>query len=150
MAVPSRVFRVGATVLARLAGAGRGLIAHLGTIGGRRAAVRGEDGRSTRVEEVNMATVGLVGTLDTKREEYTWLRDALTERGVDTVLIDVGTFSDGGGIADVGAAEVAQAAGADIARLRDENDRGAAMTTMGQGAAAVVERLHAQGKLHGL
>ena len=97
-----------------------------------------------------MATVGLVGTLDTKREEYTWLRDALTERGVDTVLIDVGTFSDGGGIADVGAAEVAQAAGADIARLRDENDRGAAMTTMGQGAAAVVERLHAQGKLHGL
>lgn len=97
-----------------------------------------------------MATVGLVGTLDTKREEYTWLRDALAERGVATVLIDVGTFSDGGGIADVGAAEVAAAAGADIARLRDENDRGAAMTTMGRGAAVVVERLHAEGALHGL
>src|SRR5690554_2643145 len=97
-----------------------------------------------------MATVGLVGTLDTKREEYTWLRDALAERGVATVLIDVGTFSDGGGTADVGAAEVAEAAGADIARLQEENDRGAAMTTMGRGAAVVVERLHAEGTLHGL
>ena len=97
-----------------------------------------------------MATVGLVGTLDTKREEYTWLRDALAERGIETVLIDVGTFSDGGGIADVGAAEVAQAAGVDIDRLRAENDRGAAMTVMGRGAAAVVEKLHAEGRLHGV
>ncbi|WP_454084177.1 Tm-1-like ATP-binding domain-containing protein [Georgenia sp. Marseille-Q6866] len=97
-----------------------------------------------------MATVGLVGTLDTKREEYTWLRDALAARGIATVLIDVGTFSDGGGIADVGAAEVAEAAGADLGALRDAKDRGAAMTTMGKGAAVVVERLHTEGTLHGL
>lgn len=97
-----------------------------------------------------MATVGLIGTLDTKREEYTWLRDALAERGVETVLIDVGTFSDGGGIADVDAAEVAQAAGADVEQLRAAGDRGAAMTTMSEGAAVVVERLHREGRLHGL
>jgi len=97
-----------------------------------------------------MATVGLIGTLDTKREEYTWLRDELARRGVGTVLIDVGTFSDGGGIADVGAAEVAQAAGADVEQLRAANDRGAAMTTMSEGAAVVVERLHREGRLHGL
>ncbi|UNX54781.1 Tm-1-like ATP-binding domain-containing protein [Georgenia sp. TF02-10] len=97
-----------------------------------------------------MATVGLVGTLDTKREEYIWLRDALAERGIETVLIDVGTFSDGVGIADIAAGDVAQAAGADIAGLRDANDRGAAMTTMSRGAAVVVERLHGEGQLHGL
>lgn len=97
-----------------------------------------------------MATVALVGTLDTKREEYTWVRDALAERGIATVLIDVGTFSDGGDLADVGAPEVAQAAGEDIDRLREEKDRGAAMTAMGRGAAAVVERLHAEGRLHGV
>lgn len=97
-----------------------------------------------------MATVGLVGTLDTKREEYAWLRDELTRRGVDVVLIDVGTFSDGGGIADVTSAEVAAAAGADVDRLREENDRGAAMTTMGEGAAVVVDRLFREGRLHGL
>lgn len=97
-----------------------------------------------------MATVGLVGTLDTKREEYAWLRDELIRRGVDVVLIDVGTFSDGGGIADVTSAEVAAAAGADVDRLREENDRGAAMTTMGEGAAVVVDRLFREGRLHGL
>ena len=97
-----------------------------------------------------MATVGLIGTLDTKREEYTWLRDQLRARGVETVLIDVGTFSDGAGIADVGSPEVATAAGADVEQLRGANDRGAAMTTMSVGAAVVVERLHREGKLHGL
>src|SRR5699024_7386276 len=79
-----------------------------------------------------------------------WLRDALAARGIGTVLVDVGTFSDGGGIADVTAAQVAEAAGADLAELRDAGDRGAAMTTMGRGAAVVVERLHAEGRLHGL
>lgn len=97
-----------------------------------------------------MTTVALVGTLDTKREEYIWLRDELTRRGVETVLIDVGTFSDGAGIGDVSSQEVAAAVGADLEQLREENDRGAAMTTMSHGAAAVVERLHGEGKLHGL
>src|SRR5690625_3579269 len=97
-----------------------------------------------------MATVALVGTLDTKREEYVWLRDELVRRGVETLLIDVGTFSDGVDIADVSSRDVATAAGAELDQLRAADDRGAAMTAMGQGAAAVVERLLDDGKLHGL
>lgn len=40
-----------------------------------------------------MATVALLGTLDTKGAEYTWLKDRLGELGVDVVAIDVGSFS---------------------------------------------------------
>jgi uncharacterized protein (UPF0261 family) len=37
-----------------------------------------------------MATVVLVGTLDTKGLEYAFLRDRVREQGVDVVLIDAG------------------------------------------------------------
>jgi uncharacterized protein (UPF0261 family) len=39
-----------------------------------------------------MTTVRLIGTLDTKPEEYVWLRDELIAEGVTVLLIDVGPF----------------------------------------------------------
>ena len=39
-----------------------------------------------------MATVVLLGTLDTKGREYDYLRDRLREQGVDVVLVDAGVF----------------------------------------------------------
>lgn len=96
-----------------------------------------------------MATVGLVGTLDTKGAEYAWLRDRLREQGVDVMAIDVGSFSVSP-MADVTSDEVITAAGKDSAELRERRDRGQMMTVMGAGAAAVVRRLFDQGKLHGL
>ena len=39
-----------------------------------------------------MATVVLLGTFDTKGEEYAWLRDRLREVGCETLLIDAGVF----------------------------------------------------------
>jgi uncharacterized protein (UPF0261 family) len=37
-----------------------------------------------------MSTVVLLGTLDTKGEEYAFLRDRLREHGVDVLLVDAG------------------------------------------------------------
>ena len=37
-------------------------------------------------------TVLLIGTLDTKGDEYAFLRDRLTDAGVDVLLADVGTL----------------------------------------------------------
>jgi uncharacterized protein (UPF0261 family) len=74
-----------------------------------------------------MATVVLVGTLDTKEQEYRWLRDQLAEAGCDVTTIDVGTFSGGAGLADVGSQAVAEAAGTGLEPLRAARDRGAAM-----------------------
>jgi uncharacterized protein (UPF0261 family) len=96
-----------------------------------------------------MTTVGLIGTLDTKLEEYRWLRDQLIADGVTVHLIDAGAFSDTD-LADVSSAEVAAAGGADRTDLRSRRDRGETMTAMAAGAAVVVRRLFEAGELHGL
>lgn len=96
-----------------------------------------------------MATVALLGTLDTKGEEYGWLADRLSELGVETLAIDVGSFSDSPD-AQVSAREVISAAGADADELRARKDRGEMMTTMANGSAVVVTRLAEEGRIHGL
>lgn len=96
-----------------------------------------------------MTTVVLLGTLDTKGEEYAWLADRLRTLGVDVILIDVGSFSTESG-PDITAAEVLAATDADPADLRERSDRGEMMTAMGRGAAAIVTRLADEGRIHGL
>ena len=96
-----------------------------------------------------MATVVLLGTLDTKGREYDYLRDRLSEQGVDVVLVDAGVFEPLAE-ADVPREEVAAAAGADAAALAAAGDRGAAVDAMGRGAAEIVRRLHEEGRLDGI
>jgi uncharacterized protein (UPF0261 family) len=97
-----------------------------------------------------MATVVLVGTLDTKGVEYDYLRSRLRERGVDVVLVDAGVLGEPLAEPDVGREEVARAAGAEVADLASSGDRGAAVETMARGAAEVVKRLRAEGRLDGI
>ncbi len=97
-----------------------------------------------------MATVVLVGTLDTKGAEYGFLRDRLGELRVDTILVDVGILGEPKIEADVTRDEVAQAAGADIGELARAGDRGAAVAAMARGAGEVVKRLHGEGRLDGV
>jgi uncharacterized protein (UPF0261 family) len=101
----------------------------------------------TKREGQSMTTVALLGTFDTKQAEYRWLRDQLTQTGCEVLGIDVVTFSDGAGLADIGVAEVARAGGSDLAELRD---RGRAMDVLARGAAALVKELHQSGRIDGL
>jgi uncharacterized protein (UPF0261 family) len=94
--------------------------------------------------------VVLVGTLDTKGEEYAYLRDRVREHGAEVILVDAGVLGEPRVEPDVSREEVARAAGADHAELREAADRGAAVDVMGRGAAAVLERLHAEGRLDGV
>ena len=93
-----------------------------------------------------MATVVLLGTLDTKGHEYAYLRERLREQGVEVVLVDAGVFEPQVE-PDVSREEVAAAAGADAAALAAAGDRGAAVEAMGRGAAEVARRLHEEGRL---
>ncbi|MDI3385154.1 Tm-1-like ATP-binding domain-containing protein [Streptomyces sp. B-S-A8] len=95
-----------------------------------------------------MPMVVLVGTLDTKGEEYGWVRDRLRERGVGTLLVDTGIVGTPRVLPDITRDEVARAAGSEVARLARDGDRGAAVTVMARGAARVVTGLHAAGRLH--
>ena len=65
-----------------------------------------------------MSTVLLVGTLDTKGAEYAFVRERLKQRGVRTLVMDLGVLGDPPFAADIPAAEVARAGGADLAALR--------------------------------
>ncbi|MDW8172378.1 MAG: Tm-1-like ATP-binding domain-containing protein [Anaerolineae bacterium] len=94
-------------------------------------------------------TVLLIGTLDTKGNEFAYVRDLIRARGLDTLVMDVGifepTFSP-----DISADEVAQAAGTDVASLRAANDRGGAVAAMTRGVATLVPKLYAEGKFDGV
>ncbi|MFB6716675.1 MULTISPECIES: Tm-1-like ATP-binding domain-containing protein [unclassified Streptomyces] len=97
-----------------------------------------------------MATVVLVGTLDTKGAEYAWLSARLRESGCDVVLVDAGVMPPpvGAPAGDVDAAAVAHRAGHDLEALRTAGDRGAAVTAMAEGVELVVGDLHREGRLH--
>jgi uncharacterized protein (UPF0261 family) len=88
-----------------------------------------------------------VGTLDTKGVEYAYLAERIRDHGVDVILVDAGIVGEPLATADVPREEVAAAVGADVTALAAAGDRGAAVEAMARGAAEVVQRLHAQGRL---
>jgi uncharacterized protein (UPF0261 family) len=96
-----------------------------------------------------LPTVVLVGTLDTKGDEYAYVRERLLAAGVQTLVVDCGVLGEPTLAADIGRAEVASAAGADLDALIADRDRGAAVLAMSEGAAAVVQRLYASGRCAG-
>jgi uncharacterized protein (UPF0261 family) len=96
-----------------------------------------------------MAVV-LVGTLDTKGEEFAFARDVIEAQGLDVHVVDTGVLDEPEFEPDTSASEVAEAAGTTLEALREAGDRGEAMTAMGEGAAAVVTRLHESGDLDGV
>jgi len=94
-----------------------------------------------------------VGTLDTKGPEYAFVRERLREAGAAVTVVDVGVLGEPGFPPDVTAAEVARAAGAELADLRfareGSDTRAVALATMERGAIAVVGELRAQGRCDG-
>ena len=92
-------------------------------------------------------TVVLVGTLDTKGEEYAFLRERLERAGVATLVVDVGTQGPPRTRPDVAREELAAAGGFDLAAL---TDRGAAVQAMCAAAPVVVRRLFDAGRCQGV
>ena len=95
-------------------------------------------------------TVVLVGTLDTKGDEYAYLRDRLRLHGVKTVLVDVGTLEAPRTEPDIDRREVAAATGVDVDELARARDRGRAVSAMAEAAAALVRRLYEGGHCDGV
>jgi uncharacterized protein (UPF0261 family) len=94
-----------------------------------------------------MATVVLLGTLDTKGEEYEFLRRRVLEEGVDALLVDTGVLGSPLAEPDISRQQVAEAASADLQELATSEDRGAAVEAMARGVSEIVKDLHAQGRL---
>src|SRR3954469_12255221 len=103
--------------------------------------------QDTSRSAVGSPTVVLIGTLDTKGDEYAFLRDRLQQAGLQTVLVDVGTQGPPRTEPDVPREEVAAAAGLDLAAL---TDRGTAVAAMCGAAPVVVRRLFEEGRCQGV
>lgn len=92
----------------------------------------------------------LVGTLDTKGVECAFVRDRLRAAGVECLLLDAGVLQPPVVAADVGRDVVFNAVGTTAEAVRAKGDRGEAITLAAKGAAAVAQRLHAEGRVDGV
>ena len=98
-----------------------------------------------------MATVAIVGTFDTKGPDHGFVAAAVRRLGHEPLLIDVGTGGAASIPADISAAEVAAASGEPgYEALLGRRDRGECVAFMGRAAARLVQRLAAEGRIHGI
>ena len=100
------------------------------------------------------STVCLAGTLDTKGEEYAFVRDRLIDAGVDVFVVDCGVLGDPHFEPDIAAADVAARAGVDLADFRGSVEgaggRVTANEAMSRGLGDVLRQLVADGKIDGV
>ena len=97
-----------------------------------------------------MATVLMIGALDTKGEEYAFLRSLIEGRGHAVLAMNTGVMDDPRDIEpDVSSNEVAEAGGATLESLRTAADRGHAMKVMSEGVATLARTLFDEGRFDG-
>lgn len=92
----------------------------------------------------------IVATLDTKGREAAYVKECAERRGVETVLMDIGTLNPPQAPPDITRDELAQAAGSDLATFLAQNDRLGAVQTVQTGGAIVATRLFQQGRMDGV
>ena len=94
--------------------------------------------------------IAVIGTLDTKGEEFGFLVRHIRACGWETLVIDVGVQGEPSLAADISRHAIAEAGGASIAALVERGDRGEAMAVMLRGAVAVTAELQRQGGIVGM
>jgi uncharacterized protein (UPF0261 family) len=97
-----------------------------------------------------MATILLAGTLDTKGEEYEFLRELIHARGHGTLLLDLGVLGAPLIAPDIPADRVAREGGTSLDALRAKKERGTAIDAMTIGARAITRELHGTGRIQGM
>jgi len=95
-------------------------------------------------------SVYLLATLDTKGAEAALVRDRLRDVGVEVVVVDAGCLGEPAYAGDVTREQVFAAAGTSLEALRQQQDRGAAVTQAAAGAAVLVRAAFGQGRLDGV
>jgi uncharacterized protein (UPF0261 family) len=97
-----------------------------------------------------MATIAVIGTLDTKGREHAFVAERIRARGHAVLLIDVGTGSEPTVPADITRAEVAAAGEIDLAGLVARGDRGECVSAMAGAAPRLLGRMVAEGRIQGV
>jgi uncharacterized protein (UPF0261 family) len=97
-----------------------------------------------------MATIAVLGTLDTKGAEHAFVATAIRAQGATPLLINAGCLGAPTIAADISFEELASAADSKWREVVGRRDRGECVALMARGATAVVSRLAAEGKIDGI
>jgi uncharacterized protein (UPF0261 family) len=97
-----------------------------------------------------MATIAILGTLDSKGAEHAFVAEQILARGHRVLIIDVGTLGAPTLAPDISREQVAAEGGVDLAALRARQDRGESVAAMAKAAPRVLARLHAEGRIDGV
>jgi uncharacterized protein (UPF0261 family) len=91
-------------------------------------------------------TIALIGALDSKGDEFAFVKATIESRGHQVLMINTGIIGEPPFTPDITAAEIADAGGVSLAALRVQADRGHAIEIMTKGVASVAKTLFSQGK----
>ena len=95
-------------------------------------------------------TVVIIGALDTKGQEFAFIKGLVEKEGLKTLLVDFGVMGEPSFKPDVSRAEVAAAGGGKLDQLRSGDRKDEAMKVMSTGLAVTVRKLYDGGKLQGI
>ena len=95
-------------------------------------------------------TIVVIGALDTKGQEFSFVKSAIEQRGHRSLIINTGVIGDPQFEPDITAVQVAEAGGTSLDTLRAQADRGTAIDVMTTGVAIVANDLYSQGKIDGI
>ncbi len=97
-----------------------------------------------------MATIAVLGTLDTKGDEHGFVAERIRARGHRALLIDVGTGGPPTVVPNFTREQVAAFAGIDLAEVLTRKDRGECVVAMGKAAPVFLAKLAAAQEIDGV
>jgi uncharacterized protein (UPF0261 family) len=95
-------------------------------------------------------TILIIATLDTKGPETLFVKKLIEERGLRTLVMDIGTTGESSFSADIPSREVAEAASRTLSELLSFNDEAEAMAEMAKGAENIVQGIFEKGAFDGV
>jgi len=95
-------------------------------------------------------TIAILGALDTKGQEFAFLKAEIEKRGFNTLVVDTGVLGAPFFSPDVTRERTAEAGGVPLNDLVTRNDRGEAMAVMARGAAVIVRQFYDAHKIDGI
>ncbi|RPI83185.1 MAG: UPF0261 family protein [Chloroflexi bacterium] len=95
-------------------------------------------------------TVVLVGALDTKGKEFSFVKERIEKEGLKTIVVDFGVMGEPDFPPDIPRSEVARQGGSDLSAFTSGQHKDEAMKVMASGLRAVVSQLYSEGKLDGI
>ena len=95
-------------------------------------------------------TIVIVGAMDTKGQEFAFVKALIEQAGVKTLTVDFGVMGAPAFAPDVQRDAVAAAGGANLADFAAGEHKDKAMQAMAAGLAVIVRKLYDEGKLDGI